>query len=54
MSRPVEWWQRHTPGWPLWKWIAVALAILLVVAGLAVVGFYVMLSVAMSQWGSNK
>lgn len=38
----------------VWNIAGIALAAVLVVGGLAVVGFYVLLFVGLSQWGSNK
>ncbi|WP_037571188.1 hypothetical protein [Phaeacidiphilus oryzae] len=37
-----------------WAVFGVVVAVLLVLAGLALVAFYVLLIVGLSQWGSNK
>jgi len=54
VSPRAEWWQRRAPRWSVWKIAGVALGTLLVIGGLAVVGFYLSMVVAFADWGSNK
>jgi hypothetical protein len=45
MPRPPRTWAER---------LGIALAVVLVICGLAVVGFVVLMAVGLSQWGDNK
>jgi hypothetical protein len=48
------WWRRQAPSWSVWKALGVIAATLLAIGGLVFVGYFVLMFIALSQWGSNK